>query len=57
MTWTCDNCGNPNFMSDTYCHVCGSRRPSRYGKRKSIYYKTRKKGVGCVKQSIVNRSG
>ena len=42
MTWTCDKCGNPNFMNTTKCHICGAERPSRYGKRKGLYFKARK---------------
>lgn len=31
-TWTCDNCGYPNFNKDMYCKRCGARKPDRYGK-------------------------
>ena len=33
MTWTCDYCGNPNLMEEEYCHSCGKKKPSRYGRR------------------------
>lgn len=32
LTWTCDNCGEPNFMNRDVCAKCGASRPSRYGK-------------------------
>lgn len=31
-TWTCDNCGAPNFNEDMRCHICGAEKPSRYTK-------------------------
>ncbi len=38
MTWTCRNCGNPNFMEDFVCRHCG--KGTRPGKSMKI---TRKK--------------
>lgn len=33
MTWTCKNCGWPNFMEDYVCRHCGKgTRPSKYVK-------------------------
>ena len=26
MTWTCKNCGQPNFMDKTHCSRCGKPR-------------------------------
>ena len=31
MTWTCKNCGQPNFMNKDHCSNCGKSR--NYGAR------------------------
>lgn len=31
LTWTCDKCEQPNFMTTMYCSRCGAKRPDRYG--------------------------